>query len=79
MILGYVIHGPQRWSDQYLIDTMGDRPLSVAVTPNGLDFKLRCFLKDYHPLITRLLSGMPMQLPAILMGNGTLPSRIIKK
>ena len=38
MIAGYVIRNLERWSDQYLIDTMGDRPLSVAVTPNGLDF-----------------------------------------
>ena len=36
MIAGYVIHNLERWSDKYLIDTMGDRPLSVAVTPNGL-------------------------------------------
>jgi hypothetical protein len=47
MISGYVIRGLQRWSDQYLIDTLGDRPLSVAVTPNGLD--LDSFAKGYHP------------------------------
>jgi len=35
LIRGYVIRNLERWSDQYLIDTMGDRPLSVAVTPNG--------------------------------------------
>jgi hypothetical protein len=40
MIAGYVIRNLDRWSDQYLIDTMGDRPLSVAVTPNGLDFNI---------------------------------------
>lgn len=40
MIAGYVIRNLERWSDQYLMDTMGDRPLSVAVTPNGLDFNI---------------------------------------
>lgn len=25
----------QRWSNKYLVDTLGDRLLSVAVTPNG--------------------------------------------
>jgi hypothetical protein len=30
----------QRWTDKYLIETMGDRPLSVAVTPNGSDFDI---------------------------------------
>ena len=40
MIPGYVIRNLERWSDQYLIDTMGDRPLSVAVTPNGFDFNI---------------------------------------
>ena len=50
MIAGYVICNLQRWSDQYLIDTMGDTPLSVAVTPNGLDFNIyNSYTKDYHP------------------------------
>jgi jumonji domain-containing protein 7 len=44
-----VIPGLQRWTDQYLMDTMGDSPLSVAVTPNGLGLKHQCFLKDYYP------------------------------
>jgi jumonji domain-containing protein 7 len=54
MVAGYAIRGLQRWSDQYLIDTMGDRPLSVAVTPNGLDFNT-C-VKDhlpYHSIVVR--------------------------
>lgn len=42
MIAGYVIRSLERWSDEYLIDTMGDRPLSVAVTPNGLGFNIYC-------------------------------------
>jgi peptidyl-lysine (3S)-dioxygenase / protease len=37
LIAGYAIPGLQRWSDKYLIDIMGDNPLSVAVTPNGSD------------------------------------------
>jgi hypothetical protein len=40
MFAGYVIRNLERWSDQYLIDTMGDRLLSVAVTPNGFDFNI---------------------------------------
>ncbi|KAI0254391.1 Clavaminate synthase-like protein [Lactifluus subvellereus] len=36
LIKGYTIPGlQQHWSNKYLIDSMGDRPLSVAVTPNG--------------------------------------------
>ena len=31
------------------MDTMGESPLSVAVTPNGLGFKLQCILKDHYP------------------------------
>jgi jumonji domain-containing protein 7 len=46
MTTGYVIPGLQRWSDQYLIDTMGDRPLSVAATPNGY---FSVHMKDYRP------------------------------
>ena len=36
LIAGYKIPNLQRWSDKYLVDTLGDRLLSVAVTPNGL-------------------------------------------
>lgn len=35
LIAGYKLPSLQRWSDKYLVDTMGDRLLSVAVTPNG--------------------------------------------
>ncbi|KAI0003087.1 Clavaminate synthase-like protein [Russula compacta] len=35
LIKGYVIPRLHRWSNKYLIETTGDRPLSVAVTPNG--------------------------------------------
>ena len=35
MIAGHMIRNLERWTNEYLIDTMGDRPLSVAVTPNG--------------------------------------------
>ncbi|KAH8999275.1 cupin-like domain-containing protein [Lactarius akahatsu] len=35
LIKGYKIPNLQRWSNKYLADTMGDRLLSVAVTPNG--------------------------------------------
>ena len=38
---GYKIPSLQRWSDKYLVDTMGDRLLSVAVTPNGLGSGVR--------------------------------------
>jgi hypothetical protein len=38
LIAGYKLPSLQRWSDKYLVDTMGDRLLSVAVTPNGLGF-----------------------------------------
>jgi len=40
LIAGYLIRNLEHWSDQYLIDTMGNRPLSVAVTPNGSDFNI---------------------------------------
>jgi hypothetical protein len=35
------------------MDTMGDSPLSVAVTPNGLGFKLQCILIAHHLIIVR--------------------------
>ncbi|KAI9466852.1 cupin-like domain-containing protein [Lactarius psammicola] len=35
LIKGYKIPNLQRWSNKYLVDTMGDSLLSVAVTPNG--------------------------------------------
>ena len=49
MIAGYVIRNLERWSDHYLTDTMGDRPLSVAVTPNGLDFNIQCLHERLSP------------------------------
>ena len=56
MVAGYAIRNLERWSNQYLIDTLGDRPLSVAVTPNGLDFDIYCCTKvchPHHPIIVR--------------------------
>ncbi|KAI0307323.1 Clavaminate synthase-like protein [Multifurca ochricompacta] len=35
LIKGYTIPSLRHWSNKYLSDIMGDRPLSVAVTPNG--------------------------------------------
>ncbi|KAI0269146.1 Clavaminate synthase-like protein [Gloeopeniophorella convolvens] len=35
LIKGYAIPSTRRWSNRYLIDTMGDSLLSVAVTPDG--------------------------------------------
>jgi hypothetical protein len=38
LIAGYNLPSLERWSDKYLVETMGNRLLSVAVTPNGLGF-----------------------------------------
>ena len=77
-IAGYTIPGLQRWSNKYLIDTVGDCPLSVAVTPNGLGF-IDAHIEKDTVLTTRSIPGMLMQSPAILMRSGTSPSRTIRK
>jgi hypothetical protein len=48
LIAGYKIPNLQRWSDKYLMDTMGDRLLSVAVTPNGLGFGIQVTRLCFH-------------------------------
>ncbi|KAI0045304.1 Clavaminate synthase-like protein [Auriscalpium vulgare] len=35
LVKGYSVPTDQRWSDSYLSTAMSDRPVSVAVTPNG--------------------------------------------
>jgi jumonji domain-containing protein 7 len=35
MMLGLELPALARWTDEYLINQMGDRQISVAVTPNG--------------------------------------------
>lgn len=35
-----------KWTDDYLVQKMGDQPVSVAVTPNGYDPSIRDHLSE---------------------------------
>lgn len=75
LIAGYKIPSLRRWSDKYLVDTMGDRLLSVAVTPNGLGSGVQVI----GPCSHRHFLGMPTLSPEAPTGSGTSSSHTTKK
>ena len=75
LIAGYKTPNLQHWSDKYLVDTMGDRLLSVAVTPNGLGFGAQ-MAEDYS---YRHFPDMLTLSPVAPTGSGTLSSHTTRK
>ncbi len=75
LITGYKIPNLQRWSNKYLVDTTGERLLSVAVTPNGLGFGVRVAEHYSH----RHFSGMLTLSLVAPTGSGTSSSHTTRK
>ncbi|EIW76115.1 Clavaminate synthase-like protein [Coniophora puteana RWD-64-598 SS2] len=75
LIKGFIPPALSRWTDDYLVDRMGKRPVSVAITPNGQADAVTTSPDGSQYFVEPLVEQMTMEELLDCIGQGSSGSR----